>query len=137
MSKSFCSISHHFCFDHKMSLRPLFAPTFEQTHFLINIIYYWSSYTIKLCVMQFWCEIIRVNPTCPARTSEIKNHAYHFRPNSLHSVQVTLLLVPMYLKIKVISNYTFIVRRILHRFRVSMLDRSTVLAMRTKKHIGF
>ena len=87
--------------------------------------------------MQFWCEIIGVNPTCAARTSEIKNLAYHFRPNSLHSVQVTLLIVPMYLKITVISNYTFIVRRILHRFHVSMLDRSTVLAMRTKKYIGF
>ena len=86
---------------------------------------------IKFFVIPFWSEIIGVNRTRAACSSQFRITRIIWDQLRSTRFQVALLklIVPMYLKIKVISNYTFLVRRIPHFFRVShMFYRSTALA---------
>ena len=48
---------------------------------------------IKLCVVQFWSEIIFVisNRTCAACSFDFKNYAYDFRPNCSRLISITII----------------------------------------------
>lgn len=86
---------------------------------------------IEFFVIPFWSEIIGVNQTRAACSSQfrITRIIWDHIQSTRFQVALLILIVPMYLKTKVISNYTFLVTRILHFFRVShMFYRSTALA---------
>ena len=56
---------------------------------------------IELCVVQFWSEIILVisNQTPAARSFDISNHAYDFRPNCTPLSSITIIY-----QVKLYSN---------------------------------
>ena len=86
---------------------------------------------IEFLVIPFWSEIIGVNRTRAAGSSQfrITRIIWDQIRSTRFQIALLILIVPMYVKIKVTSNYTFLVRRILHFFRVShMFYRSTALA---------
>ena len=86
---------------------------------------------IEFFVIPFWSEMIGVNRTRAVGSSQfrITRIIWDQIRSTRFQVALLILIVPMYVKIKVTSNYTFLVRRILHFFRVShMFHRSTASA---------
>ena len=102
-SHHFCPISHHFCFEYKMdivkaSLFLLFnkPAAWSMKYWCWLVLRFHSGcneVVIKLCVVQFWSEIIFVisNRTCAARSFDFKNCVYDFRPICSRLISITII----------------------------------------------